>query len=394
MFAASGQRAAPSPPARTPAAAAPPRPGVVCHLISSNFVGGPEKQLLQHCTRLGAHGWSAVVGSFRENRPRVEVLDAARSLGLPVFWIDTRSPFSPLAVRQLRRQLADRSVSVLVTYGYKSNLVGALACRGAPVAHLPFVRGYTAENWRIRRYETVDRWLLRRTPRVLCVSHGTRRMLLQAGVAADHVTVVHNAIDCEQVAAIPPVDLRAAFGLPADSRVLAAAGRLSPEKGHRFLIAAVEKLAAHQPPVHLVLLGAGVEEENLRRQANAAGLSARIVFAGFRPDVLGCLAGADVVVNPSLTEGLPNVLLEAFALRRPVVATNVGGSGELVQPDRTGWLVPAGDPAALATAIGAALDDAPRAARMAAAAWELVSRSFTFAQQAEQLTRVYRAAKP
>src|SRR5262245_6127145 len=252
MLAASGQRAAPSQPAQTPAEAAPPRSGVVCHLISSNFIGGPEKQLLQHCTRLGAHGWRAVVGSFRENRPRVDVLEAARSLGLPAFWIDTRSQFSPLAVRQLRRQLADRDVGVLVTYGYKSNLVGALACRGTRVAHLPFVRGYTAENWRIRRYETLDRWLLRRTPRVLCVSHGTRRMLLRAGLDADHVTVVHNAIDCERVAAAAPVDLRAAFGLPADTRVLAAAGRLSPEKGHRYLIAALEKLASRHPPVHLV----------------------------------------------------------------------------------------------------------------------------------------------
>jgi glycosyltransferase involved in cell wall biosynthesis len=121
-------------------------------------------------------------------------------------------------------------------------------------------------------------------------------------------------------------------------------------------------------------------------------VAARIVFAGFRKDVLGCLAGADVVVNPSFSEGLPNVVLEAMALGRPVVATDVGGTRELVRSGSTGWLVPAGDPVRLAGAIREALDDGPLAARLAAGGRQLVSSSFTFDRQAEQLIGAYGAA--
>ena len=110
----------------------------------------------------------------------------------------------------------------------------------------------------------------------------------------------------------------------------------------------VRVLLDDAPTAHLVLLGSGAEEAALRRQVEQSGLTRRVAFAGFRRDVLACLAAADVVVNPSFTEGLPNVLLEAFSLGRPVVATDVGGTAELVQDGRSGWLVPAGNPAALA----------------------------------------------
>jgi glycosyltransferase involved in cell wall biosynthesis len=373
----------------SPSAVHPP---VVCHLIASNFAGGPEKQILEHCALLESHGWQVVVGSFRENRSQVEVTEAARALRLPAFLIDTRSQFSLIAVLQLRRQLVDRGIQVLITHGYKSDVVGYLACRGVDCVQVPFVRGFTGESWRVRRYEELDRWVLRRFRRVLCVSEGTRRILIGHGLAPDHVTAIHNAIDTTLAAGITPVDLRVEFDIPASARILVAAGRLSPEKGHRVLVAALAELATLEPPVHLVLLGSGVEEENLRRQASAAGLAGRVVFAGFRRDVLRYLAGADLVVNPSFTEGLPNVLLEAFALGRPVVATDVGGTSELVQPGNTGWLAPAGDPARLASTIREALHDPARATRFATNARELVSRSFTFTQQAERLIQVYEEA--
>jgi len=375
---------------RRPETARATAPGI-CHLISSNFLGGPEKQILEHCVQLQRAGWRAVVGSFRENRSQVEVTEAARARGLPLFLVDTRSPFSLLAVWQLRRFLAAERIDVLVTHGYKSNVVGWLACRRRRPAQVSFVRGFTAENWKVRRYEALDRWVLRRLPRLLCVSEGTRRLLARAGIPSDRVTVVHNAVECDLAAGVREVDLRAEFSLPSASAILVAAGRLSPEKGHRVLLEAMALLADHEPPVHLVLLGNGAEEANLRRQAQENGSAQRVVFAGFRRDVLGCLAGADVVVNPSFSEGLPNVLLEAFSLGKPTVATDVGGTAELVQHGRTGWLVRAGEAPALAAAIRAVLDDGALAASVAAAARRRAAEEFSFVKQTEKLMRFYRS---
>jgi glycosyltransferase involved in cell wall biosynthesis len=281
-------------------------------------------------------------------------------------------------------------VNVLVTHGYKSNLVGYLATRGSRVPQLPFVRGYTGEDWRIRRYEEMDRWLLRRLPRVLCVSQGTVRILQKHGFDPDACTVVHNAIDPGPGAAASPPDLARTLAIPERAPVLLAAGRLSPEKGQEFLIAALHH--SHRSDLHLLLLGEGKEENRLRRLASDLGVSDRVRFLGFQRNVLGFMAAADLVVNPSLTEGLPNVVLEAFTTGTPVVATDVGGVNELVTPGRTGWLVPPGDARALAGTIEKALEDPGKARVLAENARRMVRDSFSFERQRERLTGLYEGA--
>ncbi len=372
-----------------PARGSETQPGI-CHLRGTNFLGGPEKQILEHSVMLQKLGWRAVVGSFREKRPQVALLEAARERGLPVFLIDTRSPFSPAAAWQLRHFLRAFRIDILVTHGYKPDLVGSLACLGGLCKQVPFVRGYTAENARVRRYEALDRRVLRRFPRILSVSGGTRRILCGHGLRADRVTVIHNAVDCKAADVVEPAALHLEFGFPIGARILVAAGRLSPEKGHRVLLEAMARLADMDPPVHLLLLGEGVEEATLRRQAQLNGSAARVVFAGFRPQPLPYMAAADVVVNPSFSEGLPNVLLEAFSLGKPVIATDVGGTSELVHHERTGWLVPPGDAAALAARIRSALAEPGAARTVGERARRRASAEFSFAGQTEALLRVYR----
>ena len=362
-------------------------PRTVCHLISSNFVGGPEKQILEHCRRLDPDRWRAVLGSFREGRTAVPVIDAARELGLPAFAIDTRIPWSPDAARQLHRSLREHRVDLLVTHGYKPNAVGFLMRRWSRIPQIAYVRGYTAETWRVRRYETLDRWLLRRGfSRVLCVSEATRRFLTEHGVSASRIFTLHNAVNVP--ALLPPAPLREEFSIPADVPLIVTAGRLSAEKGHRFLVEALAR-QKRKPSPHLVLLGEGRERESLWRLARSLGVDPRVHLAGFRKDVLACLRAGDLVVNPSLTEGLPNVILEAQALEIPVVATNVGGVSEILDGGRTGWLVPAGDVAALAQAMSDVLANPTQARQRAEAGLARIKSHFSFELQAERLMETY-----
>jgi glycosyltransferase involved in cell wall biosynthesis len=375
-----------------PAAAARPTTGrvaprTVCHLIASNFFGGPEKQILEHCLLLDPSRWRAVVGSFREGREAVGVLEAARERGLPVFAIDTRLPWSPDAARQLHRFLRAHRVDLLVTHGYKPNAVGFFMRRWVRMPQIAYVRGYTGETWRVRRYEALDRLLIRRGfSRVVCVSETTRRRLAEYGVAPERLLAVHNAVEIP--AGLVPASLREEFGIPERAPLLVAAGRLSAEKGHCFLVEALARLRGGVEP-HAVLLGEGREHESLRKLARVLGVESRIHLAGFRTDVLPCLLAADVVVNPSLTEGLPNVVLEAQSLEVPVVATDVGGVAEILDGGRTGWLVRAGDPGALAAAIENALADRERAREKAAAGRQRMQEHFSFSLQAERLMAVY-----
>jgi len=362
------------------------RPATVCHLIASGFAGGPEKQIVELSTRLVARGHRVAVASFRENRPSVEVTDRAQTVGLPTFLIDTRSPFSPAAVRQLRKFLDTFGVDLLVTHGYKPNLIGYLAARGSSVVQAPLVRGYTGEDWKVRLYEGIDKRMLRKFAHVLCVSGGTRETLVRIGVDRERIQVLHNAVDSEQ--RFEPVDLRAEFGLPPDSQVIVAAGRLSPEKGHRLLVQAMRILARSRADAFALILGSGREEQALRVQIRESGLEGRVILGGFRTDVMRCLAAADVIVNPSLTEGLPNVVLEAMSVGAPVVATDVGGVSELVIPGETGWLVEAGDLAAIPDKLAASLLEALSNPQLAQAradrALERIRSRFSFSVQTDR----------
>ena len=368
---------------------------MVCHLIASNFAGGPEKQILALCERLRAAGWGVVVGSFRENRPAVDVTDHAMALGLDTFLIDTRSPFSLRSVDQLAGYLERFGVDVLVTHGYKSNLVGHLAVRRTGTAHAATVRGYTAEDWKVRAYEVLDRRVLRRIPLSFCVSEATKAYLVKLGIPEHRLVSLPNAV--EDGEGVRPLDVRSELGLPPACPLIVAAGRLSPEKGHVVLVDAMRAVVDRMTDARLVIYGDGPEREALVEQIAECELTDHVVLAGFRRGVVEALAGADLVVNPSLTEGLPNVVLEALSVRTPVVATDVGGVGELVIDGATGFLVSAGDVDALSAAIVDALSDASKARALAAAGHRHVLESYTFSCQLQRFTeaceRLVRASR-
>ncbi len=362
-------------------------PRKVCHLRATNFFGGPEKQILEHCRELETSAWRGIIAVFREGREEVELEARARAAGLETFQIETSSSFSPRAVGLLRRELESRKIDLLVTHGYKSDIIGRLALRHCRTPQLIHMRGFTGENWKVRLYEHLDLWALRRVQGVICVSEATRHLLIARGVSDVRAVTVHNAIHAEEQ--IKPIDLSEAFGLPQQARVLVAAGRLSPEKGHAVLIDAFSILARQNDDLQLLIVGDGHLAQELTRHAARLSCRERIYFPGFRNDALRCLAAGTLIVNPSFSEGLPNVILEAFVAQTPVVATCVGGVPELIEEGRTGYLAPPGDSEALAQAIETALANPNEARRRATRARELVLSAFTFPAQAEKLTAIY-----
>ena len=157
---------------------------------------------------------------------------------------------------------------------------------------------------------------------------------------------------------------RRELGCPANACVILSVARLVAEKDHATLLAAFRQLAERDPQVRLWLAGDGPLRATLTAQVERWGLAERVVFLGFRADVPRLLAGSDLLAITSLREGLPNVALEAMAARRPVVATAVAGTPELVKDGETGLLVPPGAPAALAGALASLAADPVRRHQM------------------------------
>lgn len=365
---------------------------VVVHLRPTNFYGGPEKQIVEHAVIIRNCGWHPIVASFQESRREVDFLRRASERGLTTASLKTKWQLDIRLVRELLGLLRESNASLIVSHGYKSDVVGFHASRAAGIPMVACVRGFTGENAKIRFYEMVDRIYLRRMRVVVAVSNGSAKMLQSCGVRPERIRVVENAVIVPEH--LPEgADLRHEFGIPEAARIVVAAGRLSVEKGQDILIRAIAILRDEEPPVHVVLVGAGSQHGSLVTLAQKLGVSDRVHFGGFRNDVLACLAAADLVVNPSHTEGMPNVVLEAMSIGAPVLATAVGGVPEILEDGVTGWLVPPGSPGKMAEVIRNVLrsshwrGEAGRAARLA------VTSRYTFQRQAEAWLRVYESSQ-
>jgi len=204
---------------------------------------------------------------------------------------------------------------------------------------------------------------LERASYVVTVSAALRERVLALGIAPERVLVQHNGVDGEKFAIRDRREVRERLGIPEGRPCLCYIGRLGREKGIDVLVDAMGQLASDgRRDIDLHVVGGGEEGEALRAQTRALGLEAQIHFHGMRPhaEVPLWISACDVLCLPSRREGCPNVILEALASGRPVVASRVGGVPELLCDDEpataNGGLVPSEDPAALAQGLRAALE--------------------------------------
>ena len=325
--------------------------------------------------------------SFREGGRSAAFLDAVRAAGFRAEALTSDFPRIRPALRELAALLRDTQCDALLCHGYKADILGRIAARRVGVPVIAVSRGWTCETSKVRFYEWLDRRNLRFMDRVVCVSEGQAAKVRRwCGVADSRLSVIHNSA---RLAAFEHRDPTARPRLLqlfpkaiALSRIVVAAGRLSPEKGFGVLVEAAATICREQPNTGIVLFGEGPLRPQLERRAAELGLSGRFVMPGFRNDLDSLLGAADVVVLPSFTEGLPNVALEASAAGVPIVATAVGGTPEVVRDGETGSLVEAGDAAAIASKVNALLNDPARREQFGAAAKRYMQSAFTFRAQA------------
>jgi glycosyltransferase involved in cell wall biosynthesis len=214
---------------------------------------------------------------------------------------------------------------------------------------------------------------------IVAVSDATRASLVRQGYPADRLVTVHNGIDAEPA---EPKRL-------ADGPTILEVARLAGVKGQRTLLEALAGVDATAVLVGRDLERGGAYEHELRAEADRLGVSGRVLFAGYREDVPALLAGCDVFCLPSFAEGLPLVVLEAMAQGKPVVATAVGGTPELVVDGETGVLVPPGDVEALRRALAGVLADPERARAMGEAGRRRVREEFGARAAAQRILGLY-----
>jgi glycosyltransferase involved in cell wall biosynthesis len=381
-------------------------------VIEAGSVTGPVKNLIEFCRRArdlsreltGLPSIETTLVTFERGRKSAgrtghAFLAAARDAGIDVEVIAERFRFDPRVVAGLRDLFDRLAPDIVQTHNVKSHFLMRLSglCRERP--WIAFHHGYTATDLKMRAYNQLDRWSLGAAARVVTVSRAFARDLARAGVSPERIRVLHNSIALDGAAVAGEENarsLRSRLGVEDGERVVVAAGRLSREKGHADLIAALDHLRRLRPSlkVRLVIVGDGPERRPVAEAARALGLLDRVVFAGQVEDVRPYYAIADLLSLPSHSEGSPNVLLEAMAARLPVVATRVGGVPEIVTHGESALLVAPHDPRAMAEAIAAIFADAGLAERLAASARASVAARHSPEARLRSLAEIYRELAP
>ncbi len=339
----------------------PGRPRVL-HLINSFDAGGTERQAVELLNRLDEKRFDtqlAVLGWRGPLRRQIaERFPYATEFPLHGF-------FNANAVKQLlrlRETMTEKRIAVLHTHDFYSGALGVTAARLGGVKVIAAQRHLRLSERRIHDWGT--RYIHRLATRLLVNAEGIRDHILKMGSASPgKIVVIHNGLDASPRNEIDARALRerrraellAELGLGAGARVVGCVAGLKPVKGHRHLLEAAAKVMKADARVHLVLVGDGELRDEIAAHARRLGVGAKTSLLGHREDSAQLAAAFDVAVLASLSEGLPNAVMEAMAAGAPVVATAVGGVPELIEDGETGFLVPPADSDALAERIEYAL---------------------------------------
>ena len=364
----------------------PPRVRVV-EVLATGTNGGAQEHLFSLLSRLDTTRYEASVVALSAGSA-VRKLERA---GFDVTVID--DPDDAHAIRALTAHLALIRPDVIHTHMYRADVVGTKAALAlVEKGHRrPYVVS-TVHSSRIRSAE--DRELIRRlTPsmdQLIAVSRSIERKIAGEHRTGAPVRLIYNGVDLERYDHQEPCcTLHEEYGMEPGSQIVGVVARLEPEKGHQTLIEAWPHVLRKVPSAYLLIVGEGSRRDFLEQLAAAHMVAHRVIFTGRRDDIPAVTAALDVAVLPSWREAQGLSILEAMALSRPVVASDVGGIPEMVENGVTGLLVEHDNPVALAGAIVRLLTDHGFADTIARAGHDLVHDRFCIELMVKAIEQIY-----
>ena len=358
------------------------------HLIESDGPGGAERMLASVATASQAAGHDTLLIAPAAGEGWLATQLHGTGVHVELFQLDR--PFSPAFAGWLTETLRRHQIDIAHSHEFTMAVYGAWAARRAGIPHLITMHASRSYAGRLQR-RIAMRVAARISDAIVGVSHTLsahleRDLWLKPG----RVVTIPNGV--RPPSRDRPSTLRRELGLTPDDRLIVAVGNLYPVKGHSFLLTALSLLGSRFPNLHIAIAGRGELEPALRHRAQELRLDHRLHLLGLRADVGNILAGADVFVLPSLSEGVPLALLEAMLAGRPVIASAVGDVPQVLENGGAGILVPPADAVALATALAELLAHPDRMHALGVAACERATAAYTFDVMMDAYQRLYSQA--
>lgn len=320
--------------------------------------------------------------------------DQLRDEGFPVHVLHRRPGIDWRCLLRLRRLLSEHSFDVLHAHQYTQFFAAATArvqLRPTPILFTEHGRHFPDVVSRKRRFG--NRFLLRKPDRVVGVGEAVRAALVtNERLPSERVEVVYNGVaPSSPTTSDERRAIRSELGFTDDHVVVLQVGRLDPLKDHATALKAFSAMHASNARSRLVLIGDGPERRRLEVTIDGMNLRDVVQLLGTRHDVPRLWHAADIGLLTSVSEGIPLTLLEAMAAQVPVVATKVGGVGEIIEDEQTGLLAPAGDSLTVSQHLLRLAADAESRNRLGQAGLERMRRRFSLSGMTAAYQRIYQA---
>ncbi|MDW7774295.1 MAG: glycosyltransferase family 4 protein [Desulfobulbaceae bacterium] len=322
----------------------------ILHLIDSSGFYGAERVIVTLCQSLPHSSFSSFLGSFmipQGMTPEINII--ANNLGLKVVPIIQAYKFD---WHQLKHIINEHKIDIIHCHGYKPSLLSFIAQEFSGKNMIITCHLWTNATLRLKIYALIESLIMRRVQYVVAVSNDIKNIISESGVKEENLKVILNGIDINKWQADASLDYanyRMILGLREDSLLIGLFGRLYSQKGHKYLFQALSRLKNKN--IELLCVGDGPLEKELRELSGKLGIDDSIHFLGFRNDIKELLQLTDLVVMPSLDEGLPMAMLEAMAMEKPVIASSVGAIPDVIMHNRDGIIIPSRSIDDLAAAI-------------------------------------------
>ncbi len=357
----------------------------VLQLIPTLDRSGAEKQAAALARGLPRNRFRVEVAALTRLGPLADELEAD---GIPVSLIAKRLKIDPFCLGRLVRFLRDKKFDVVHTWIFAANSYGRVAALSARVP-VVVTSEMAVDLWKGRGHFAIDRKLARITDRIVGNSQAVVDFYQNQGIPREKLAMIRSGVEPFDPPSIDRAAVRNEFGVAIDQPLVIYAGRLAKQKGLDDLLFALDLLQHVMPQVRTLIVGSGPLRGELEELARMHKLEEKVRFLGHRDDVPRLLTAADVLVLPSLYEGLPNVVLEAMMCGKPVVATSAPGTTEVVVDGETGLLVPPRKPAEITRALRAIILDPERAAAMGRAGRERALVGFAASAMIDQFAQLY-----
>lgn len=362
----------------------------VLETIRQGKIGGGESHVLDLVSTMDSNQFEPVVLSFTDG----PMVTALKQMGIPVQVIYSEKPFDLRVWKKVKKFLKDQQINIVHVHGTRANTNILWAARSLK---LPVI--YTIHGWSFhdglhpvarRMRIAAEKFITRRTNVNICVSESNQRSGQSAFGKFDSI-VIHNGVNLRKFNAEGTyADIRHQYGFSKNDIVVGYVVRMTYQKDPLGMIKAFAKAHERTQNLKLLMIGEGELKQAAFDLVKEMGIGQSVVFDGFRQDIPAVLKGIDIYCLPSLWEGFPIGVLEAMAMGKVVIASDVDGTREAVQHKENGWLVPAKDTGALASAIERLAKEVSLRTRLQEQARSTIIARYNIESMTDKIEDVYR----